>query len=356
MTAKTDIQSNHHIIVALSGGVDSSTAALLLKQCGYRVEGVIMVFEGVSPEKITAAARVAEHLKIDFRRVDMHQEFRELIISDFIAEYGRGRTPNPCVLCNELMKFNLLFTKVSGAGIDKIATGHYAKIDTKRGRHILKKGCDKNEQSYFLYRLNQNQLSRTILPLGQYTKDEVREIARKNNLPTAKQRKSQDICFIPNGDNSSFLKKSIPANPGPILNSEGEEVGQHKGIIHYTIGQRHGIRISHKHPYYVMKIDAAKNAIYIGEKQDIYKREFTVTHLNFIPFDTLERGMQVSAKVRYFSPDSEARIEPIGQDKVKVVFTKPQWAIAPGQSAVFYQKDMVIGGGIIDEVFDYPKA
>jgi len=354
MTIDTDMQSsNLHILVALSGGVDSSTAALLLKDSGYRVEGAIMVFEGVPQEKIRAAARVAEQLQINFHLVDVQREFRDLIISDFIAEYRRGRTPNPCVLCNKLMKFGLLFKRVSEVGTDRIATGHYAKLDKQKGRYLLKRGCDENEQSYFLYRLDQNQLSRTILPLGQYTKDEVREIARKHKLPTATQKKSQDVCFIRDGEYASFLKKSIPESPGPIFNTEGKAVGQHNGIIHYTIGQRHGIGISHKHPYYVTRIDAAQNAIYIGEKRDAYKKEFIVTDLNFIPFDTLKQSMQISTKVRYFSPASEARIEPIGQDKIKVIFTKPQWAIAPGQSAVFYQKDLVIGGGLIDEVFDY---
>ena len=250
------------------------------------------------------------------------------------------------------MKFGLLLNSASQLGADKIATGHYAQLVKRNGRYLLKKGCDKNEQSYFLYRLDQEQLSRTILPLGQYTKDEVREIARRRKLPTATQKKSQDVCFIPSGDYASFLKKTIPENPGPILNAEGKVIGQHKGIINYTIGQRHGIGISHKHPYYVTRIDPEKNAIYIGEQRNVYKREFTATDLSFIPFDILEHDMQVSAKVRYFSPTSEARIDPITPDKIKVIFTKPQWAITPGQSAVFYQKDLVIGGGIIDEVFD----
>jgi tRNA-specific 2-thiouridylase len=240
--------------------------------------------------------------------------------------------------------------KAHQIGIGHMATGHYAGIEQEHGRYVLKKGIDKNEQSYFLYKLNQVQLSKTIFPLAKRTKDEVRTIARTRKLPTAKRKKSQDVCFIPDGNYTSFLEDRIRQNPGPILNSEGTQIGQHKGIIHYTIGQRHGIGISHKHPYYVTKIDAAKNAIYIGERKQVYKKELIARDLNFIPFDTLEQCITASAKVRYFSPLSEALVEPMGDDNVRVKFKKPQWAITPGQSVVFYQEDLVIGGGIIDKV------
>ena len=340
------------ILVALSGGVDSSVAAALLQESGYQVEGAIMMLEGMKQENIDFASAAAKQLNIPFHRFDFRQQHQEEVISYFVGEYQRGRTPNPCVLCNKIIKFSLFMNKAEELGISHMATGHYAGIEQKNGRYLLKKGVDSNEQSYFLYRLEQIQLSKTLFPLAQYTKDHVRAIARKRKLPTAKRKKSQDVCFIPDGDYSSFLKKRISDRPGPILDNTGQQVGQHKGIIHYTIGQRHGIGISHKVPYYVTKIDPDKNAIYIGEKEQVYKKTFIARELNFIPFDTLEQGMEVSAKVRYFSPLSEATVEPICSDEIKVVFKKPQWAITPGQSVVFYKEDLVCGGGVIERVMD----
>ncbi|KPL15397.1 hypothetical protein AMJ74_01600 [candidate division WOR_3 bacterium SM1_77] len=348
----TKVSSEKRILVALSGGVDSSVAAALLQESGDHTEGAIMILEGMKEESIDFAERVTERLHIPFHRFDFRQEHQEEVINYFVKEYQLGRTPNPCVLCNKIIKFSLFMQKAQEMGMDSMATGHYAGIEKTNSRYLLKKGIDNTEQSYFLYRLDQKQLSKTIFPLEQYTKDEVRAVARKHKLPTAKRKKSQDVCFIPDGDYTSLLKTRIPENPGPILKNDGKQVGQHKGIIHYTIGQRHGIGISHKSPYYVTKIDVEKNAIYIGEKEQVYRKEFIARDLNFIPFDVLEDSMDVSAKVRYFSPLSEALVEPVGRDKVKVMFKKPQWAITPGQSAVFYKESLVIGGGIIDTVLD----
>ncbi len=338
------------ILVAMSGGVDSSVAALLLQESGFHVAGAIMLLEGIKKESIDLAECVAERLNISFHRLDLRKEHKAAVIDYFVKEYQRGRTPNPCVVCNKVIKFGLFMQKAQEMGIDHIATGHYAGTEQKNGRYLLKKGIDKNEQSYFLYRLNQEQLSKTIFPLGEYEKDRVRALARKHKLPTAQRKKSQDVCFIPDGDYTSLLKKRIIENPGPILDRKGKVVGEHKGITNYTIGQRHGIGISHKFPYYVVKIDTQKNAIYIGAKEEVCKRECVATDLNFIAFNTLEESMNVNAKVRYFSPPAEAFIEPVGHDKAKVAFKKPQWAITPGQSVVFYQQDLVVGGGVIDEV------
>ncbi|MGB7053878.1 MAG: tRNA 2-thiouridine(34) synthase MnmA [bacterium] len=348
----TKKQNGKRILVALSGGVDSSVAAALLQASGYHVEGAIMILEGIQEESIYFATEAAKQLHIPFHRFDFRQEHQEEVINYFVAEYQQGRTPNPCVVCNRIIKFSLFMQEAEELGISHMATGHYAGIEHRDGRFSLKRGIDDNEQSYFLYRLDQKQLSKTVFPLEQYTKDEVRAVARKHKLPTAKRKKSQDVCFVPDGDYTSFLKKRISENPGPILSNDGKQIGQHKGIIHYTIGQRHGIGISHKYPYYVTKIDADQNAIYIGEKEQVYKKEFIAHDLNFIPFDTLEQSIKVSAKVRYFSPLSEALVEPIGHGNVKVVFNKPQWAITPGQSVVFYKENLVIGGGIIDKVID----
>lgn len=345
-------RSKSRILIALSGGVDSSTAAVLLKEEGHDVEGAIMVFEGIKEEHIEIAAEVARKIAIPFHYVDLNKEFNELIVGYFAAEYGRGRTPNPCVFCNTLLKFDLLMKKTKSKIFESTATGHYARIEKKNRRYLLKKGRDKNEQSYFLYRLSQEQLSKTILPLGGLTKEEVRRIARGHDLPSAKRKKSQDACFVPLGNYGSFLKRLLPETEGPVINEQGTTVGRHNGIYHYTIGQRHGLGISHKHPYYVTGIDAENNTIHVGERKDVFKRELIASALNFIPFDTLEESLEVTAKVRYFSPLSKATVYPLDNNRVRIIFEKPQWAITPGQSIVLYQDDLMIGGGIIEKSLD----
>lgn len=336
--------------MALSGGVDSATAAAILKQKGYRVEGAIMIFEGVTQESFDSAYEVAQTLQIPFYCFDFTKKFQNTIINNFIKEYRAGKTPNPCVLCNKLIKFGLFIKKAEGMGINKIATGHYAQIEQQSGRYLLKRGLDENEQSYFLYRLNQRQLSKIVLPLGSYTKNEVRRLAKRERLPAARRKKSQDICFIPDGNYVAYLKKIIPQKTGSIYNKNGEVIGKHKGIIFYTCGQRRGIGISHKRPYYVIKIDAENNAIYVGERKDIYRSQLIAGDLNFIPFDRLDQELKVLARPRYVSPLSPATIEPFKNKSIKVWFKRPQWALTPGQSVVFYQDNVVLGGGIIQKV------
>ncbi len=343
------------VLVALSGGVDSSTAAALLKQQGLEVAGAIMVFEGVLEEDINYAQAAAQVLDIPFYTFDFAQQYKNMIVDNFIQEYKTGRTPNPCILCNRHIKFDLFLRKALELNIDRIATGHYALVEKSNGRYLLKRGKDKNEQSYFLYRLEQNQLAKVILSLGSYTKEEIRKLAKNFRLPTATRKKSQDVCFVPDGDYTSYFQKILHPIPGPIFNQDHKQIGEHKGILFYTYGQRKGIGISDKDPYYVTKIDAKTNAIHVGKKEMVYKSQLIAADLNFIPFDRLQAPIEVRAKTRYIAPMSEATIEPLPENKAKVTFRKAQWAITPGQSIVFYQEDTVIGGGIIDQVIDSEK-
>jgi tRNA-specific 2-thiouridylase len=340
------------ILVALSGGVDSSISALLLKEQGYDVYSATMIFHGVTDEALKYASDVAHALNIPHYIFDLTREFQNMILNDFIREYEQGRTPNPCIRCNELMKFGVFMDRANQLGIDKIATGHYARIEQDDKRYLLKRGIDKNEQSYFLCRLKQKQLSKLVLPLANFTKEMVRQKAHLSNLPTAKRKKSQDICFISEKNYAAFLKGKIRTKPGEICDKTGKKIGEHNGIIAYTIGQRKGIGLSRKLPYYVTSIDAAKNIIYVGDQQDVYRSQFIARDLNFIVFDRLSMKMAVQAKTRYVSSLSEATIEPNEKDSVKVVFEKAQWALTPGQSVVFYSDDTVIGGGIIERVLD----
>ncbi len=340
------------ILVALSGGVDSSTAALLLKKEGHSVAGATMSFKGVSGEDIEYARRVCEILEIPYYTFDFAATYQRQIIENFVNEYKSGRTPNPCVLCNQLIKFGLFLNKALEMGFEKVATGHYARVEEANGTYLLKRGKARNEQSYFLYRLNQVQLSRIVLPLGECTKEEVRDIARKMNLPTYQRRKSQDVCFLPDTDYISYLKGIIPERKGPILNREGKKIGEHKGIVYYTYGQRKRLGISHKKPLYVVKIDAENNTIYVGGREDAYKRELIASNPNFIYDFDLSKPLTVYAKARYYAPLSRATIEIVEGPglRVRVVFERPQWALTPGQSVVFYRDDVVLGGGIIEEV------
>ena len=340
------------VLVALSGGVDSSTAAALLKEDNYDVEAAIMCFEGVLQDDIEYAQGAAQTLDIPFHHFDFTKEYQEIIVDNFIREYRRGRTPNPCVLCNKHIKFDLFVRAAEKMGIEKIATGHYAQIEEKDGRFLLKRGNDKNEQSYFLYRLNQQQLSQTILPLASYTKQQVRKLAKKFHLATVARKKSQDVCFIPDGNYVSYLKKFLLPTPGPIMDKHGKVIGKHKGIFSYTYGQRRGLGISHTHPYYVIKIDAQNNAVYVGEEKDVYTSHLIATDVHFIPFDILEKPLDVMAKPRYVSPGHAATIEPLDEQRVSLTFKQPQMALTPGQSVVFYQDDVVVGGGIIEEISD----
>jgi tRNA-specific 2-thiouridylase len=337
------------ILVALSGGVDSSIAAARLVEQGYSVEGATMVFEGVEDDDVNYAREAAAALGIKFQSFDLSLPYQEMIIKDFVAEYQAGRTPNPCVRCNQFFKFGFFLQRALNLGFDRIATGHYARAKRKKGVFQIERGRDRNEQSYFLYRLNQYQLSKTILPLADLTKVEVRKIARDLKLPNAQRKKSQDICFLPGTDYNTYLREILPENPGPIVDMKGREIGRHKGVVFYTIGQRRGIGIGRGRPYYVVRIDARDNIIQVGDKEDVFRTGLVARDYNFTFLKGLNRTRKVLAKPRYFAPLSPARIRPMA-GAVRVEFDKPQWALTPGQSVVFYQGNVLLGGGVIDEI------
>jgi len=355
--------SKDKVIVGMSGGVDSSVVAALLKEEGFEVIGVTMKIwggetigkEGVHHacygpgeiEDIEDAQKVAEILRIPFYTVDLKQEYKTDVLDYFFNEYLSGKTPNPCVVCNRKIKFNALVEKARTDGIkfDYFATGHYAQVEYNktRDRYLLKKAIDLNkDQSYFLYSLSQEQLSHTIFPLGDYTKEEVRKIARDLGLGINDKPESQNFIA---GGYSSFFKSSV--QPGPILNKKGEILGMHRGIPFYTIGQRRGLGISSGERLYVTAIDPERNTIMLGRKEDVFGDELIATKLNWIAMEKLKP--KVKAKIRYLHKETEAEVVPLGEEKIRVKFREPQMAITPGQAVVFYDGDIVVGGGVIEK-------
>jgi tRNA-specific 2-thiouridylase len=369
------------VVTAMSGGVDSSLATFLLKQKGYPVVGISMKlwdFKEVggnphpdgrccSIEAFDDARAVCEKMKIPHYVVDFKDEFKREVILNFVDEYKKGRTPNPCIICNTKIKWQCLWEKAKALGAEYLSTGHYARIkyDENRKRFLLLKGIDPTrDQSYVLWGLSQENLAKTIFPLGSLTKKEVRAKAKKYELKVAEKAESQEICFVPDNDYPRFIKEWIgkqgqgtrikgqgqEIQPGPIFNLRGEKIGEHKGIPFYTIGQRRGLSIALGKPLYVVKIEPDKNAIYVGENNDLFQSTFLVSHLNWIAFDDLKKEIECEIKIRYQHEPKDGRISPLTKDEVVVKFKKPERAITPGQSAVFYQNDVVLGGGIIDRV------
>jgi len=339
------------VLVAMSGGVDSSVAAALLKEKGHEVTGATMLLRPVAgAEKAVEDARqAAEKLGIPHHIFDFSDTFSHTVIDYFCQEYRLGHTPNPCVFCNRQIKFGALWEKAREMGADHIATGHYAAIRQVNNRFLLKKGADPNkDQSYFLYRLTQEQLSHAIFPLASLTKEKVKQMAQEMGLPTATRPESQEICFIPDNDYTGFLKEhAITSPPGPIVDSNGKELGQHQGIIHYTIGQRKKLGVTSAESLYVTGINAATNTVTVGTKEQTYNNRLVAADLNWISIPALRRPFSVKARVRYRHPEAEASVHPIDDKEVLVKFAEPQMAITPGQSVVFYEEDVVIGGGII---------
>ena len=357
------------VLVLMSGGVDSSVAAARLKEQGYDVIGITLrIWEEVlrtkhrtiqvkekkhsccgSEPAISDARRAAHKIGIPHYTLDFRKVFKESVIQDFIKEYELGRTPNPCIRCNRFVKFDSFLNRAPEFGADFLATGHYARIEKSNGRWLLKKGIDaKKDQSYFLYAMTQDQLARTLMPLGNLAKTEVRKIAKDLGLVVAEKPESQEICFIPDDDYSRFLKQFTPdaEKTGPILNKQGEVIGKHNGIINYTIGQRKRIGIPHSERLYVVAIDRARNAIIIGTEKDGYGTELIADDLNYIAIHGLEKPMKVKAKIRSVHQAAEAEIRPFN-NQVHLKFAEPQWAITSGQAVVFYEGEVVLGGGTI---------
>jgi len=339
------------IAVAMSGGVDSSVAAALLKEQGHEVIGLTMQL--VTPntaDNINYARKVADKLGIPHHVIDFSDVFARDIIGYFCQEYSAGRTPNPCVLCNRLIKFGALWEKAAALGAAYIATGHYARIERHGNKIALKKGADtKKDQSYFLCRLTREQLQRTLFPVGHLTKAEVRQIAMEKGLPAASRPESQEICFIPDNDHPGFVKNYLAQSPlpGPIRDGRGKLLGEHHGIAAYTIGQRHGLGIAAAEPLYVTAIEADRNAVVVGTKTETYATDLIAADLNWINGNMPEFPFNLKAKVRYRHAEAPVSLHPLDDRYLLVKFAAPQMAITPGQTIAFYEGDAVIGGGTI---------
>lgn len=343
------------IIVGLSGGVDSSVTAYLLKEQGYDVIGVTMVNfrDGNAGEKIAGDARnVADFLGIPHHVVDFCSQFKETVIDYFTKEYFSGRTPNPCVVCNRYIKWKAMMEQGEKLGAQYIATGHYAQVtELPNGRFSLKCSVTAaKDQTYALYGLTQEQLSRTVMPLGAYTKDQIREIAGKIELPVAEKPDSMEICFIPDQDYAGYIEKTtgIHVAKGNYVDQAGEILGQHKGIIHYTIGQRKGLNLAMGRPVFVTEIRPETNEVVIGENEDVFAKTLRCSQLNAMAVPAFKSGMEVFAKIRYNHKGAPAVIKSVDDDSLLLEFEEPQRAVTPGQAVVFYHDDYVLGGGIID--------
>ncbi|WFA10289.1 tRNA 2-thiouridine(34) synthase MnmA [Tissierella sp. Yu-01] len=356
------------VVLGMSGGVDSSVAAYVLKEQGYDVIGITLSqvphdeefdenaggccsLSSVLDAKVVAHALDIPHYVINFRDI-----FEKKVISYFVDEYLQGRTPNPCLMCNKYIRFDKFLDKALGLGADYLATGHYAIVDkdNKSNRYLMKKSADnRKDQTYFLHTLNQYQLSHTLFPLGGYTKDKVREIAEKAGLYIHNKPDSEEICFIPDNNHGGFIEKRAPekVKPGNFVDNEGNVLGQHKGIAYYTIGQRKGLGVATGQRVFVQRIDSERNEIVLGMENGLYHKKLYAEEINLIPFDSFYGEMEVTAKIRHTMRESKAIIKPYNEGVI-VEFEEPQRAITKSQAVVFYQDDIVIGGGIIREVLD----
>ena len=347
------------VMLGMSGGVDSSVSALLLKEKGYDVIGATLeLFAGSSCCNINTyidAKGVCNQIGVPHFTFNYKDEFKKYVIDDFINCYANCKTPNPCIECNKYMKFGIMYEKAKEMGCKYIATGHYAKTEysEKYGRWVLKKSkAGKKGQSYVLWNIPKDLIQYVIFPLGDFeSKDQIREIAAKNNLRVANKPDSEDICFVPNGNYKKFLENNSEIKPkiGNIVNSKGEVLGKHSGLYKYTIGQRKGLGISYKVPLFVIGFNPLKNELIVGEESELYKKKIEVSDINLLLVDEIKDWIEVDVKTRYSSKFAKAKIKQDENDKskIKIVFDEPQKSITPGQSAVFYVDDIVLGGGKI---------
>ncbi|MEK7683916.1 MAG: tRNA 2-thiouridine(34) synthase MnmA [Verrucomicrobiota bacterium] len=351
------------VVVGMSGGVDSSAAAALLVAQGYEVVGITLKLwpqdclaraedKCCGPQAVTDARSVSHQLGIPYYLVDEAEEFQKQVINYFAEEYKAGRTPNPCVICNERLKFGTLINRARQWGAEFVATGHFARLDkpANGGRVLLKRGRDpRKDQSYFLFSLQQEQLARALFPLGELTKNDTREIARESHLKTADKEESMEICFVPDKDYGKFLTAAqlVQKHRGEIVNLQGQVLGHHDGIEFFTVGQRKGLQISSPKPLYVIELDARKNRVIVGDESALERDEFNVERCNWIPFTSPPASLEVTAKIRYNHPGVAATVTPQAGGGAKVKLHTPQRAITPGQACVFYQDDLVVGGGWI---------
>lgn len=352
------------VVVGMSGGVDSSVAAYLLKKAGYDVVGVTMQIwqdqEEITLEEsggccglsaVDDARRVANALDIPYYVMNFKQEFQTNVIDYFVKEYLQGRTPNPCIACNRYVKWESLLTRSLGIGADYIATGHYARIvKLENGRYALKKSATAaKDQTYALYNLTQEQLSKTLMPVGEYTKDQIRAIADEIGLMVANKPDSQEICFIPDHDYASFISEQTnqPIQEGNFVDTTGKVLGRHKGIIHYTVGQRKGLGIALGKPAFVVEIRPETNEVVIGTNDEVFTSTLYADRLNHMAVETFHDGLEVTAKIRYNHEGAKCRLTMVKDDVVRCDFDEPQRAVTPGQAVVFYDGDIVVGGGTI---------
>ena len=348
------------VVVAMSGGVDSSVAALLLKQAGYQVVGVTMKLYSLDQADLPAhyrgcctvddvedARMVCHRLDIPHYVFNLQREFQAFVIDYFCSEYQLGRTPHPCIACNDKIKFNFLLQRARILNASYVATGHYARIEPAPDRLRLLRGADpQKDQSYVLYGMGQQELAHTLMPVGWYGKDEIRQMAVQGGFPNAEKPDSQDICFIPSGDYTKFLREHVTPRPGYIVDTEGNVLGEHQGIESFTVGQRRGLGIAGQSPLYVTAIDPGRSEVKVGSEQELYRDTLWASEVNYVSDRGPEEAIDITVKIRYKSPETEATLYPHGSQAL-IRFRKPQRSITPGQAAVFYRRDEVLGGGRI---------
>jgi tRNA-specific 2-thiouridylase len=346
------------VVVAMSGGVDSSVAAALLVEQGYEVIGVMMRLWAedqnrcCTPQSVADAQQVAALLGIPFYLVNYEDEFRSRVVDYFIAEYSRGRTPNPCLACNRHIRFGRLLRHAGALEAQLLATGHYARIERQRDGHRLLAGTDhQKDQSYVLYMLGQSELARVIFPLGNHTKPEVRQMAEDRGLPVAAKDDSMELCFVTGDDYRRFLREQSPdaIRPGPILNTSGHEIGRHRGLPFYTVGQRRGMGIAASQALYVIRMDVARNALIAGPASELGRKTLVARDVTYVEGEPPTAALRVRAKIRYKANMADGTWTPLEGARARVVFDHPLRDITPGQAVVAYRDDVVLGGGIISE-------